>query len=116
MAVLLSFVCFFVCLLLFLTPTLSFSFFTKSFNETNTCWFFQLEHHLFPTMPRYKYPALVPVIKQFALDNGLPYKVDTDIGILRRTVNHLKAVATSPSDPAGAPSRSEEWVTPAALR
>jgi fatty acid desaturase len=36
---------------------------------------YQLEHHLFPTMPRYMYPKLVPVVKQFAAENNLPYKV-----------------------------------------
>lgn len=36
---------------------------------------YQLEHHLFPTMPRYMYPKLVPVIKKFAAENNLPYKV-----------------------------------------
>ena len=29
---------------------------------------YQLEHHLFPTMPRYRYPALVPKIKQLCAD------------------------------------------------
>ena len=32
---------------------------------------YQLEHHLFPTMPRYKNAAMVPIIKKFASDNGL---------------------------------------------
>ena len=35
---------------------------------------YQLEHHLFPMMPRYKYPALVPLVKKFAADTGLCYK------------------------------------------
>jgi len=77
---------------------------------------YQLEHHLFPTMPRYKYPALVPVIKQFAAENGFEYKVSSDAGILKRTVQHLKHVANLPVDPAGMASRSEEWVMPAAKR
>ncbi|KAJ1479069.1 fatty acid desaturase-domain-containing protein [Baffinella frigidus] len=32
---------------------------------------YQLEHHLFPTMPRYKYPAMVAHVKKFADDNNL---------------------------------------------
>jgi len=77
---------------------------------------YQVEHHLFPTMPRYKYPALVPIIKQFAADHGLPYKVDGDVAILKRTVSHLQNVARLPQEPGAASSRSDQWVTPAALR
>jgi fatty acid desaturase len=36
---------------------------------------YQLEHHLFPTMPRYNYPKLRPMIKQFSSENKLPFKV-----------------------------------------
>jgi len=36
---------------------------------------YQLEHHLFPTMPRYRYPALRPLIKKFAKDNKMQYHV-----------------------------------------
>ncbi|EGD83066.1 hypothetical protein PTSG_03704 [Salpingoeca rosetta] len=35
---------------------------------------YQLEHHLFPTLPRYKYRLLVPIVKQWARNNGLEYK------------------------------------------
>jgi fatty acid desaturase len=34
----------------------------------------QLPHHLFPTLPRYKYKALVPVIAQWAEENGVDYR------------------------------------------
>jgi len=37
---------------------------------------YQLEHHLFPTMPKYRYAALAPLVKQFAEANGLSYRVD----------------------------------------
>jgi fatty acid desaturase len=35
---------------------------------------YQLEHHLFPTMPRYKYRRLAPVVQQWAQENGLQYR------------------------------------------
>eukprot|EP01114_Cavostelium_apophysatum_P003048 TRINITY_DN1277_c0_g1_i1.p1 TRINITY_DN1277_c0_g1~~TRINITY_DN1277_c0_g1_i1.p1 ORF type:complete len:420 (+),score=118.85 TRINITY_DN1277_c0_g1_i1:187-1446(+) len=35
---------------------------------------YQLEHHLFPTMPKYRYPALIPKLKDFAKKNGLDYR------------------------------------------
>lgn len=37
---------------------------------------YQLEHHLFPTMPRYNYAALVPRVKAWAEANGIEYKTD----------------------------------------
>jgi fatty acid desaturase len=77
---------------------------------------YQIEHHLFPTMPRYKYPALQKVLKKFASENNLTYRTESDWSILRRTVNMLKMVAKAPVDPRGAPSRSDEWVLPAAQR
>ncbi|CAK9036509.1 Delta(6)-fatty-acid desaturase fat-3 (FAT-3) (Delta(6)-fatty-acid desaturase) (Ceeld6) (Fatty acid desaturase 3) [Durusdinium trenchii] len=33
---------------------------------------YQLEHHLFPSMPRSKYPALQPILKKFAEVNKVP--------------------------------------------
>ena len=77
---------------------------------------YQVEHHLFPTMPRYKYPALTKVLKKFADDHGLTYRVESDVSILRRTINMLKRVAQAPVDPNAAPSRSDKWVVPAAQR
>ena len=77
---------------------------------------YQVEHHLFPTMPRYKYPALTKVLKKFADDHGLTYRVESDVSILRRTINMLKRVAEAPVDPNAAPSRSDKWVVPAAQR
>jgi fatty acid desaturase len=38
---------------------------------------YQLEHHLFPTLPRYYAPKLRPVIKAFAEEHGLPFKVSS---------------------------------------
>lgn len=38
---------------------------------------YQLEHHLFPTMPRYKYRSLAPVVEKWAKENGLDYKADS---------------------------------------
>ncbi|PIC34871.1 hypothetical protein B9Z55_014398 [Caenorhabditis nigoni] len=37
---------------------------------------YQIEHHLFPTMPRHNLNAVMPLVKEFAADNGLPYMVD----------------------------------------
>ncbi|CAO4387635.1 unnamed protein product [Caenorhabditis nigoni] len=37
---------------------------------------YQIEHHLFPTMPRHNLNTVMPLVKQFAAENDLPYMVD----------------------------------------
>ncbi|KAK6747583.1 hypothetical protein RB195_000650 [Necator americanus] len=37
---------------------------------------YQIEHHLFPTMPRHNLSKVMPMVKQFCADNDLPYMVD----------------------------------------
>lgn len=64
---------------------------------------YQLEHHLFPTMPKYRYAALAPRVKQFAEQNGLLYRVDeTQSEIFYRNFKTLQffAQATKPTNKA----------------
>ncbi|EDQ91338.1 uncharacterized protein MONBRDRAFT_6483 [Monosiga brevicollis MX1] len=68
---------------------------------------YQLEHHLFPTMPRYKYRALVPIVRQWAKANGLVYKSDTLPVMLGEHVATLKK--------AGEMAHREDTVDPYAL-
>ena len=51
---------------------------------------YQLEHHLFPTMPRYKYTRVVPIVKKFAADHGLEYKADSLVRMISEHVATLK--------------------------
>jgi hypothetical protein len=51
---------------------------------------YQLEHHLFPTMPRYNYPKLRPVLKKFSEANGLPFKVSGVLEIMEMNYNVIK--------------------------
>jgi fatty acid desaturase len=51
---------------------------------------YQLEHHLFPTMPKYYYAALVPRIQAWARENKLPYKYDGAWEILGRNLSTMK--------------------------
>jgi len=37
---------------------------------------YQIEHHLFPTMPRHNLTKVMPLVKQFCAENNLPYLVD----------------------------------------
>eukprot|EP00903_Cladosiphon_okamuranus_P014267 g13251.t1 len=60
---------------------------------------YQLEHHLFPTMPRYKYRDLVPLVKKFAEENDLEYKSTGSWEIIQDNINQLKRVGAAPTDP-----------------
>ncbi|KAL1519950.1 hypothetical protein AB1Y20_023437 [Prymnesium parvum] len=60
----------------------------------------QLEHHLFPTMPRYRYPALSKEIIKFAEEQkalgqgeGLDYRVTGEFKIIADNVALLKQLA-----------------------
>jgi fatty acid desaturase len=65
---------------------------------------YQLEHHLFPSMPRNKYPLLRERLIQFAADNNIPggYRESDEWDILKMNWNLYKDVAEA--DPVvGAP-------------
>eukprot|EP00045_Choanoeca_perplexa_P003029 m.28306 g.28306 ORF g.28306 m.28306 type:complete len:387 (+) comp11824_c0_seq1:105-1265(+) len=51
---------------------------------------YQLEHHLFPTMPRYKYRLLTPTVRAWAKANNLEYKSDSLGVMLHDHVQTLK--------------------------
>lgn len=66
---------------------------------------YQLEHHLFPSMPRSKYPLLKPILEKFAADNSIPggYRESGEFEILTMNWSVYKKVAEA--DPVvGAPS------------
>ncbi|CAN0256456.1 unnamed protein product, partial [Ectocarpus fasciculatus] len=44
---------------------------------------YQLEHHLFPTIPRYKYRHLVPLVRKFAEENGIEYRATPQWEIIK---------------------------------
>lgn len=54
---------------------------------------YQLEHHLFPTMPRYYYRQVMPLVMDFAAKNGLDYRFDQQADILYRNFETLKFYA-----------------------
>mmetsp|Transcript_8793 Transcript_8793/g.19356 ORF Transcript_8793/g.19356 Transcript_8793/m.19356 type:complete len:380 (-) Transcript_8793:435-1574(-) len=66
---------------------------------------YQLEHHLFPTMPRSKYPLLKPILQKFADENNIPggYRESGEFEILKMNWELYKRVAEA--DPVvGSPS------------
>jgi len=65
---------------------------------------YQLEHHLFPTMPRAKYPLLKPILEKFAKDNNIPkgYRESGEFEILKMNWDLYRTVAMADPVP-GAP-------------
>jgi len=65
---------------------------------------YQLEHHLFPSMPRSKYPALRPILQKFADDNRIPggYRESGEFEILYMNWKLYRDVANADPVP-GAP-------------
>jgi len=55
----------------------------------------QLEHHLFPTMPRYKLHKLRPLVQAFAAANGLDFKMDPGAKIIQDNWETLRKNATA---------------------
>jgi len=66
---------------------------------------YQLEHHLFPSMPRSKYPALRLVLQKFARENNVPggYRESGEFEILWMNWKLYRDVARADPNP-GAPS------------
>ena len=65
---------------------------------------YQLEHHLFPSMPRSKYPMLKPILQKFAEENNVPggYRESGEFEILYMNWDLYRKVAESDPVP-GAP-------------
>jgi fatty acid desaturase len=53
----------------------------------------QLEHHLFPSMPRYRYAALRPLLRAWAAENGVEYRISDWKTIIADNWRTLRAAA-----------------------
>ncbi|XP_074087760.1 fatty acid desaturase 3 [Macrotis lagotis] len=51
---------------------------------------FQIEHHLFPTMPRHNYHKIAPLVKSLCVKHGLNYEVKPFLKALMDIVGSLK--------------------------
>jgi fatty acid desaturase len=56
---------------------------------------FQIEHHLFPTMPRPNLSRAQSLVRMFCLDNDLSYREDSLVGSYRQTIRGLRQTAVS---------------------
>ena len=64
---------------------------------------YQLEHHLFPTMPKYKYVRVRPILQKWAKENGIEYRCESVWSIWRRnylTMKHFAGQSTNNIDAA----------------
>jgi fatty acid desaturase len=52
---------------------------------------YQIEHHLFPNMPRPNLARAQGIVRAFCLDNNLGYREDSLIGSYRQTLDSLRA-------------------------
>lgn len=50
----------------------------------------QVEHHLFPTMPRNDFKRARPIVRAFCAEHGLPYVEVSTLESLRAILAHLK--------------------------
>ncbi len=68
---------------------------------------YQLEHHLFPSMPRSKYPMLREKLQKFAMENNVPggYRETGEFEILKMNWQLYKRVAEADAVPGSIPSR-----------
>jgi fatty acid desaturase len=56
---------------------------------------YQIEHHLFPSMPRPSLCRAQPLIRDFCLQHGLPYREASLIGSYAQALRYLHAVGTT---------------------
>uniref|UniRef100_A0AC35U4P7 FA_desaturase domain-containing protein n=1 Tax=Rhabditophanes sp. KR3021 TaxID=114890 RepID=A0AC35U4P7_9BILA len=54
---------------------------------------YQIEHHLFPTMPRHNLNAVMPLVKKFCAENDIPYMVDDYLTGWQHEIQQMKNVA-----------------------
>lgn len=71
---------------------------------------YQLEHHLFPSMPRSKYPALRSRLKKFAADNKIKggYRESGEFEILKTNWELYRKVAKSDPVEGAIPTQGKE--------
>jgi len=56
---------------------------------------YQIEHHLFPTMPRPNLARAQSIIRAFCIESDLGYCEDSLVGSYHQAVRHLRAVAAT---------------------
>jgi fatty acid desaturase len=60
---------------------------------------YQIEHHLFPNMPRPNLARAQGLVKAFCAEHGLSYREDSLVGSYRQTIRSLQAGAAAAAQP-----------------
>ena len=55
----------------------------------------QIEHHLFPSMPRPNLARARSIVRSFCIENGLGYCESSFVGSLRQTLRQMRSVTTT---------------------
>jgi fatty acid desaturase len=55
---------------------------------------YQIEHHLFPTMPRCNLPRAREIVRRFCTESGIGYREDRLVGSYREAVRYLNFVGS----------------------
>jgi fatty acid desaturase len=55
----------------------------------------QIEHHLFPAMPRFRLRAAAPIVRQFCRERSIPYRETGVLEAYGEVYRHLETVARS---------------------
>ena len=55
---------------------------------------YQIEHHLFPSMPRPSLRRLQPLVREFCAERGVPYVETSAVESYKRAFAHLDSVAS----------------------
>ena len=55
---------------------------------------YQIEHHLFPSMPRPNLGRVQPLVRIFCASNGFPYAEDNLLGSYRQALHHLSVIGS----------------------
>jgi fatty acid desaturase len=50
---------------------------------------YQIEHHLFPTMPRVNFSRVQPIVQEFCIRHGLPYEELSVLGAYRQAIGEM---------------------------
>ncbi|TXR58310.1 acyl-CoA desaturase [Quadrisphaera setariae] len=59
----------------------------------------QVEHHLFPSMPRPNLRRVQPLVRAFCVERGIVYTEQTLVGSYRSIITHLNEVGLKAGDP-----------------
>jgi fatty acid desaturase len=64
---------------------------------------YQIEHHLFPSMPRPNLRRAQPLIRSFCAEHGVPYTQTSLLGSYAIVLRYLNAVGLRHRDPFACP-------------